>query len=103
MSSSGNITQADIKKLASLSRMQLSDEEAERYTKEIDSILAYVEQIKDVTADVDTTKDKTPDQYPHRNMLRDDVAAPLDTDRDALVKLAPESQDGYIKVKKILN
>lgn len=97
------VTLDDIKKLASLSRMKLTDEEADRYTQEIDAILAYVDQIQEVTASVDISTTKTPDMFPHRNMLRDDVANPLETDRAELVKLAPQSQDGYVQVKKILN
>ncbi len=103
MTTPSKITQEDIKKLASLSRMQLSEEEAARYTTEIDSILSYVNQLQEVTDTVDTAATKAPSAYPHRNELREDVAAPLETNREELIKLAPQSQDGYIKVKKILN
>ncbi len=94
------IEKKDIQKLASLSRMKLSDEETDRFTREIDSILAYVHQINEV-ADIDTVKD--PSNYPHRNAFREDVDnRDLNPDTSILIKSAPESQDGYVKVKKIL-
>ena len=39
---------ADIRKLARLSRLRLTDEEVARYQNELSEILAYVEQLQDV-------------------------------------------------------
>lgn len=104
------IDKKDIEKLASLSRMKLTEEEKDRFAKEIDSILAYVKQIQDVTEGAENASStnilarKTPLHFPHRNTLREDVAnRDLNPDTDVLVGLAPDSQDGYVKVKKILN
>lgn len=103
MTSLANITQSDIKKLAALSRMELSEEESLQYAKEIDSILAYVHQIQEVTETANFPGQMSPHMVPRRNMLREDIVEPLETKQEDLVHLAPESQDGYIKVKKILN
>ncbi len=100
------LTEQDIEKLATLSRLTLAPEEKAQFAKEIDAILAYVEQIQEVVGGEDILKKlkhRTPDMYVHRNVLREDVADPLETDRPGLVSAAPESQDGYIKVKKIIN
>lgn len=97
------ITQADIQKLASLSRMKLTEEEQAQFTKEIDSILGYVEQIKEVSSDV-SHADKKPIDIAHRNLMREDVAdTDLNPDSSVLVHSAPAHEDGFIKVKKILN
>lgn len=101
-----SLTPTDIQKLASLSRMKLSDEELGQFTKEIESILGYVEQIKEVSATVTEagTAGKKPADIPHRNILREDADdRELNPAGNVLVSAAPEAQDGFVKVKKILN
>jgi len=46
----------DIMHLASLSRIRISQAEAEAFTKEIDAILEYVGAVNEITADVSLTK-----------------------------------------------
>lgn len=96
-----SITTDDIKKLASLSRINISDEETVKFASEIDGILGYVEQIKEVS---DTSANADTKTKPsHRNALREDIDdRNINADPSLLVKMAPESQDGYVKVKKIL-
>jgi aspartyl-tRNA(Asn)/glutamyl-tRNA(Gln) amidotransferase subunit C len=97
-----SITETDIKKLASLSRINLSDEESAQFAYEIESILHYVEQIKDVSSSVISTQ-KKPSQIAHRNALREDTDnSNLNTDPTIVIKEAPSVEDGYVKVKKIL-
>lgn len=103
------ITEADIKKLASLARIKISPEEEVQFAHEIDSILGYVEQIKEVsdTALLTTTSDASktePNRIPHRNILREDIPdKELNADAKVLVEGAPRSHDGFVQVKKILN
>ena len=106
------ITSTDIQKLASLSRMKLTEEEQTQFAKEIDSILGYVEQIKEVSsgANAGTTgtavshADKKPADIPHRNLMREDIAdTTLNADSAVLVDAAPAHEQGFVKVKKILN
>lgn len=96
------ITPAEIEKLAGLSRMKLSDAEKASFAKEIGAILNYVNQIKEVVAD--TKRPVNPSDYPHRNVMREDVSNREVLENPAeVVASAPASQDGFIKVKKILN
>lgn len=106
------ITQADIQKLASLSRMKLTEDEQAQFASEIDSILGYVEQIKEVSSGVNagTTgaslshADKKPSEIPHRNLMREDIAdTDLNENPSVLVESAPAHEQGFVKVKKILN
>ncbi len=103
------ISQADIKKLASLSRLKISEEESQQFAKEIDSILGYVEQIKEVSASLEGDSSnkltKTEGSFgDNLNFLREDVANDnLNPKPEVLVSSAPASQDGLVKVKKILN
>ncbi len=96
------ITPAEIEKLASLSRIKISDAEKASFAKEIGSILNYVNQIKEVVADTQHSTQR--ESYPHRNVMRKDVAnrEVLENPAD-VVASAPNSQDGFVKVKKILN
>lgn len=92
------IEKKDIENLAKLSRIELSDKEASSLTKDIENILGYVDQLKEVSVDL---KDKKVGE--NRNVLREDEN-PHESEeftRDIL-KEAPNTEDGYIKVKNIL-
>ena len=98
-----SITLKEIEKLAELSRIHLAESEKETFTKDIDSVLAYVEQIKEVVSSGDTHADKKPADIIHRNALREDIAdTHINPDPSVLVELAPSHEQGFIKVKKIL-
>lgn len=99
------ITTEEIQKLASLSRLKLTDEETEQYAKDLSGILKYVDQIQEVTEGVVTTSasDKKAIEFPHRNIMRDDVSDQLlNPEPQKLVEAAPRHQGGLVEVKKIL-
>jgi aspartyl-tRNA(Asn)/glutamyl-tRNA(Gln) amidotransferase subunit C len=90
----------DIDRLAKLARIELTDTEKEKLLKDIDPILGYVTQIKEVAGNMDTEK-KAPE---HRNITRADDGVTLSgTNTEAFVANMPESEKNYLKVKKILN
>ncbi len=99
-----SLTEADVQKLASLSRIKLSDEETTQFTKEIDAILGYVEQIKEVSAgDAAASVGVHANPPLHRNIMREDAAdTDLNPDSSEVLSRAPSHQDGLVKVKKIL-
>ncbi|MEI7513628.1 MAG: Asp-tRNA(Asn)/Glu-tRNA(Gln) amidotransferase subunit GatC [bacterium] len=88
----------DVKKLAQLSRVHLSDEEAQELGSSLDSILGYVEQVKQVSSDTDIEA-----TFYSTNIMREDIN-PNETgiNREKLVNSAPRKEGNYIKVKKIL-
>ncbi len=88
----------DVKKLALLSRIELGDAEALELGDSLDSILGYVEQVKQVSSDTDIE----PTFY-STNVLREDVD-PNETgkNREKLLSSAPKREGNYVKVKKIL-
>jgi len=92
------ITLQDIEKLATLSRLSLTDDEKEKYRGEIDSILGYIDILKKVSTDK-----CAPVMSRNKNVLREDIN-PHESGvyTDKLLKLAPRNEDGYVKVKKIL-
>ncbi|MEI7765627.1 MAG: Asp-tRNA(Asn)/Glu-tRNA(Gln) amidotransferase subunit GatC [bacterium] len=87
----------DIEKLAELSKIELTDKEKEGLLKDLDSILGYVKQITEV--DVKDTEVV----YENRNVWREDEIDPSpDFSHDLIISQFPDSQDGFIKVKKIM-
>ncbi|MFA5889254.1 MAG: Asp-tRNA(Asn)/Glu-tRNA(Gln) amidotransferase subunit GatC [Candidatus Paceibacterota bacterium] len=91
------ITKEDIKKLADLARIEISPDEAESLTTEIDSILGYVGQINVMPS---IGKEKVPLQ---RNIMRDDVVTHGSGQyTEDLLSNAPFRERNLLKVKKIL-
>lgn len=91
------IKREEVEKLATLSRMELSSEEIDGFTKEISSILDYVDGIKE--ADTGDNKSEATD----RVRLRDD-GEPHESGKytEAILSQAPEREGQYLSVKKIL-
>lgn len=93
------ITVAEIEKLAQLARIKLEPVEKQSLTKEIDSILAYIDQIKKATIDIDYT----PVPGVIHNVFRPDVARAVNPeDRERLLDEAPDREGEFIAVKKII-
>lgn len=66
----GQITEAEVRHIAKLARLKLSDGEVEQFTKELGSILAYVETIQKIdTTHVEPTAQVTG----LSSVLREDV------------------------------
>ena len=61
-------TTEDVKKLAALARIAVSDKELEKFTKEFDAILAYVGQLEELNLPSDAAR-----EVPAlRNVMRED-------------------------------
>jgi len=92
------ISKKDIESLANLSRIRLSDAEKESLAKDVDSILAYVDQIKAAPVD-----DSRSEAGAVKNIMRDDVAVSISAeDRERILDEAPKREGDYVAVKKIL-
>ena len=91
------ITHDEMKNLAMLARIEMSDAEMDAMAHDFDSILGYVDQINQVV--VDDTSEK-PLQV---NVTHADVNPHASgTYSDKLLAGAPDTQDGFYKVPKIL-
>jgi aspartyl-tRNA(Asn)/glutamyl-tRNA(Gln) amidotransferase subunit C len=90
----------DIEHLATLARLQLTEEEITKYQKEMTDILGYVVQINTIAGDSPAALESAS----VRNVLREDTDVVLtDTYTERLLAAAPQTQDGFIKVQKILD
>ncbi len=94
----GNMNINDIKHLANLSRLQLEEQEVEAYTKQFDEIVAYVDKIKEITSDSDN---QIIESNEVKNVLREDVVSSYENPEN-IINEAPDHQDNFVKVKKIL-
>jgi len=93
------ISAAEIRKLAVLSRLRLSDIEIEAYQTDLSAILSYVEILKDVDVDgLEPTSQVTG----LTNVMRKDEPLNYGSSQDELLKNAPAIQDKQFKVKRII-
>lgn len=91
----------DIKKLADLARIGVEDTEAESLAGEIDAILGYVGQVKSVAGSDSPLKVRG--DGGDMNVMREDINTNITgTYSKELIAEFPESENGYLKVKKIL-
>ena len=93
------ITTNEVKHVASLAKLEFTDEELQKFTGQMDEIINMVEQLGEVdTTDVPVTSTVTEEV----NVMREDVAV-KGTDRTLLMKNVPEEKDGLIKVPAIID
>ena len=81
--------------LADLAGLPLAESEIALFSEQIKAILAYVDQLKDVQISADIPPLRTD------NVLREDVAERKPN--AAFLAQAPETDDGYFVVPKILD
>lgn len=94
------MTKEEILHLGTLSRISLSEAEAEKMKTEIDSILEYVGRVNELVSDGQLEKKVGP----VHNVFREDVVvSESESHLKALVQAFPEREGNYLKVKKILN
>jgi len=94
---------ADIEKLAELAKIELTEVEKQSLLQDLDGILGYVKQIEEVDVP-DVVLD-----YDNKNVWREDLSQQEKTgieafefSREEIISQFPDTQDGFVKVKKIL-
>ncbi|AIG24883.1 Asp-tRNA(Asn)/Glu-tRNA(Gln) amidotransferase subunit GatC [Brevibacillus sp. 7WMA2] len=91
------ISRQEVEHVAKLARLRLTEEEAERYTRELDAILDFAAQLNEL----DTTNVKpTSHAFDVRNVMRPDVNRPSVSNAEAL-RNAPDQEDGQFKVPAV--
>jgi aspartyl-tRNA(Asn)/glutamyl-tRNA(Gln) amidotransferase subunit C len=95
---SGRISRADVAHVARLARLDLTDEELERFTDQLGAVL---EHARDVEALDTAGVAPTAHPLPLRNVLRDDVVQ-ASLDRAEVLAQAPEVEADRFRVPPIL-
>lgn len=86
----------DVENLAELARMDLSEREKEQILKDMKDILDYVGQVEKVDVGEVKIEEKV------YNVWREDKVEPREYSCELITSQFPDSQDGFLKVKKIL-
>lgn len=94
-----DINSDTVRHIASLSRLQLTEDEVEQYQRELTAIIAFVEQLNTInTKGVEPTAQVTGLE----NVMRADTEIDYETTPVELRKNAPEIDNTHIKVRKVL-
>ncbi len=94
------ISKKQVEHIAKLARIELTDQEKEKFTKELSSILDYVEQLNKV----DTKNIERIAQITElKDVMRKDEVKKREKTRDKLLKQAPKRKDSYYKVPKVFD
>jgi aspartyl-tRNA(Asn)/glutamyl-tRNA(Gln) amidotransferase subunit C len=89
----------DVRYVAGLAKIAVSDHEVAQLQKELDTILGYVQQLNELdTNGIEPTYQVTG----LTNVNRDDEIIDYGVSQEALLGSAPQSKDGQIKVPKVL-
>lgn len=98
MTEQTGLSDADVRHVARLARLGLTDEEVASLRGQLSDILAYAEQVQEVaTPDVPPTSHP----YPLANVLRADEPRPSLPPEEAL-STAPQPEDGRFQVPRIV-
>lgn len=95
------ISPDDVKKLADLARLNLTDEEVERYTTDLGAVIGYVEQLQEVDV---TGVEPTSQVTGLQNVLREDVVVDgMALTPEQQAQFVPHFRDKQVVVPLILN
>jgi aspartyl-tRNA(Asn)/glutamyl-tRNA(Gln) amidotransferase subunit C len=93
------LTIEEVKKIAFLARLRLTEEEEERYAGQLSAILEYAERLQKV----DTSRiPPTATVLPFKAPLREDKVRPS-TPRDRILSNAPATEEGMFQVPPVLD
>lgn len=93
------LTTDEVRHIAKLARLALSDEEVERYREQLSGILEHFQVLNEIdTTDVPPTTQS----FAQTNVERPDEVRPSLDPADVL-RNAPRTEDGYFRVRGVLD
>jgi len=94
------ISKEEVKHIAKLARLGLSEKEIEKFQNELSSILDYIEKLKEVDI---TGVEPTSHSVLVENITREDKEnSKFRVSSPKLLDLAPDKKERYLKVKQVL-
>ncbi len=91
------ITVKDVEHVAKLARLELTDDEKQKFTEQLDNILDYFNQLNEL----DTTGiEPLSHPIPIYNVMREDSPSEF-SEIETVLNNAPEEENGYFRVPKI--
>lgn len=95
----GNIIdKKDVLHIANLSKLSFGEDEADRFTGELNNILDYIRKLEELDTD---NVPPTSHVLDIKNVFRDDIVKDQLSSGDAL-KNAPENEHDHIKVPRVI-
>ncbi len=88
------ITKDEALKIASFTKLTIADDEIDGIVKQLQDVLGYAERVQDIAKDIAIPSHK------NVNRQREDVVVSFDTRK--ILDQAPDEQDNYFVVPKIL-
>ena len=91
------LTVDEVRHVAEVAKLRLTEAEIEQYAGQLSAILEYAERLQEVDT---SSVPPTPYILPLVNVMRDDVPEPSLSNEDALAN-APDSEDGFFRVRAV--
>jgi aspartyl-tRNA(Asn)/glutamyl-tRNA(Gln) amidotransferase subunit C len=93
------ISEDQVKHVAHLARLAITEDEAKKFTSQLDAIIGFAEQLNELdTKNVEATSHV----LDMKNVMREDK--PVEgLPREEVLKNAPDKQDGQVRVPSILD
>lgn len=90
----------EVQHIADLARIEVGEEEKEKYAEDLSAVLSYIDQLSEVdTKNIPATNQVTG----LTNVVREDIMEDCDDEtRKRIIDSAPLEENGYIKVKAVL-
>ena len=93
------ITKEEIKKISSLAKINIPNDELDSYSEQISKILDYMSTLDEV--DTSKIEEFSNALFNNEQLMRDDEAEPS-LDRETILDIAPDSDGVYFKVPKVI-
>ena len=95
------VTLEEVKKIASLSRLELTDEEVQKAAKNMSSVLAHFSSIKDIATDDEEPAGVRSDA---KNGTRQDIPGLLQlASAEEMLSRVPRVKNGYVEVPGVFS
>ena len=94
------LSKDEVKHIAALARIGLSDKDIEKYRHDLSAVLDYFKKLEEL----DTSAVEPISHITERaNVMREDKEEDFgESGKKAILKNAPEKKDGFVKVKSVL-
>ncbi|MTI66814.1 MAG: Asp-tRNA(Asn)/Glu-tRNA(Gln) amidotransferase subunit GatC [Firmicutes bacterium] len=94
-----SISKEDVKHVARLARLDFDKEDIEDFTKKFASVVDYVEKLSEVDTE---GVEPTYHVHPIKNVMREDKVC-KSLDRKESLRNAPDKENGYFKIPRVLD
>lgn len=94
-------TKSEVEKVATLAKLEFAEEELDALTTELNSVLGYIDQLKELNVTSVAPLENLNEQSSEQFALRKDETRECLRVEEAL-RNAPKSADGYFLVPKVL-